>query len=346
MSWQKNLSLVLNEFWHFTGILFLVIIAVSLFTGFLREFVDQNKLHKKLGLNKKSGVFVGAFLGMLTPFCSASAVPVTMTMIQMGISFSTIFAFQISAPLINFVVLGLIFAAYGWKVTLFYFLWIFSCAVILGSIIGRTKIKNDVKKIDSNLLKNLNTEENFDSIEDYLDYVIQINTAYIDGKDYSSKSAGTEKKSTDRSQKIKGNLKIRFTKMFIYSFSIFLNIFPYIIVGAAISAISLVFIPAQYVETFIGSQSSLAIPFAGVIGIPLYLRIEVAIPFLNIMLAKGMGTGAAMALLIGATGDSLPELSILSSSLKPRAIMVFSIAMILIAVLGGYVFQFLKISLV
>jgi len=346
MLWQENLSLALNEFWHFLSLLFLIILAVSILTGFMREFIDQNKLHKKLGLNKKSGVFVGALLGILTPFCSASAVPVTMTMIQMGTSFSTIFAFQISAPLINFVVLGLIFAAYGWKTTLFYFIWIFSSAVIIGSILGKTKIKNDVKKIDSNLLKNIGTEENFDSIEDYLDYVIEKNTAYIDGKEYNPKSTISKFKEKNKLEKDKRKLKFRVTKMLIYSLSIFLNIFPYIIVGAAISAVSLVFLPAEIVEKFIGSESIWAMPFAGVIGIPLYLRIEVAIPFLNVMLSKGMGNGAAMALLIGATGDSLPELSILSSSLKPRAIMAFSISMIIIAVVGGYIFQCLNISLV
>lgn len=51
--WQENLSLALNEFWHFLWVLFLIVLGVSVLTGFLREFIDQNKLQSRLGLNKK-----------------------------------------------------------------------------------------------------------------------------------------------------------------------------------------------------------------------------------------------------------------------------------------------------
>ena len=339
--WQENLNTALNEFLHFLWILFLIVLAVSILTGLLREFINLNKVQDRLGLNKKSGVFTGALMGMFTPFCSASVVPLVMSMISIGTSFSTIVAFLISAPLLNFVVLGIIFVAYGWKVTLFYFLWIFVFAIIAGFIIGKTPIQKDMKKADERLLKNLNPEENFDSVEAYLDYVIKVNTEYIDGKEIARET----RQESDTVLKPKPGLKIRFVKSGIYATSLFLHILPYVFIAAIISSVAAVFIPASFVSNYIGGESIYAIPAAAAIAIPVYLRIEMAIPFLGVMLAKGMGTGAAMALLIGGTGASLPELAILSSVLKPRAVAVFAIVVFIIAASAGFVFQYLGYSL-
>jgi len=339
--WQQNLSIALNEFLHFISVILLILLVVSVLTGLLREFVNTNKMQDRLGMNKKSGVFVGALMGMLTPFCSASAVPLVMSMISIGTSFSTIFAFLISAPLLNFVVLGIIFVAYGWKVTLFYFLWVFASAVTVGFIIGKTPIHNDVKKIDEKLLRNLNPEGNFDSIEEYLDYVIKINTEYIDGDDVVVET----KQSPASDVKKETSLKIRLAKSGIYATSLFLHVLPYVFVGALLSAVAVVFIPAGVVSHYAGGQSMYAIPLTAAISIPVYLRIEMAIPFIGAMLGKGMGVGAAMALLIGGTGASLPELTILSSYLKPRAVLVFALAVAMIATLSGFAFQFMGFTL-
>ena len=334
--WRQNLSIALNEFLHFVWILFLIVLAVSVLSGLLREFVNTKNVRDKLGLNKKSGVFTGVLLGMLTPFCSASAIPLVMSMISIGTSFSTIVAFIISAPLLNFVVLGIIFVAYGWKTTLFYFLWIFTSAIIVGLIIGKTSIQKDVKTVDKNLLKNLNPEENFESIEDYLDYIIMVNTAYIDGGGENK----NDYKISANTIKTEPGLKIRFVKSGVYATSILFHVLPYVFIGALISAVAAVFLPAEIVSNYIGGQNMYAIPLAAAVGIPLYLRIEMAIPFLGIMLGKGMGAGAAIALLIGGTGASLPELTILSSTLKLRAVLIFALAIFVIAASAGFIFQF------
>jgi uncharacterized membrane protein YraQ (UPF0718 family) len=337
---RQNINIALNEFLHFLWILFLIVLAVSVLSGLLREFINTKNIRDKLGLSKKSGVFIGVFLGMLTPFCSASAVPLVMNMISIGTSFSTIVSFIISAPLLNFVVLGIVFVAYGWKITLFYFLWIFVSAVIAGLIIGKTSLQNDVKKIDEKILNNLNPEENFTSIESYLDYVIMTNTAYIDGGEI----AKNEQKDTVNTIKNKPNLRIRFVKSGVYATSILFHILPYVFIGALISAVAAIFLPSEIVSNYIGGQSMYAIPLAAAVGIPLYLRIEVAIPLLGVMLGKGMGAGAAIALLIGGTGASLPELTILSSILKLRAVLVFALTVFVIAVSAGFVFQFIGFS--
>ncbi len=345
--WQENLGLALNEFWHFLWILFLIVLGASILSGIMREFLDQNKLHRRLGLSKESGVWVGAALGILTPFCSASSAPVIMNMVQFGASFSSIFAFVITADLINFVVMGIIIGAYGWKVALFWFIWIFGCAILSGYLIGKTPIQEEVKVVDPGILQRLSPEEDFDTIEEYLDYVIIVNTDYIENSDLKTNESDTTENQEEIIQRNEVvSKKIRITKSIIYAMSIFLNVFPYVLVGAAISAFASVFVPTYYIEKYIGNQSASAIPIASVIGIPLYMRIEMSIPLLKVLLEKGMGSGAAMALLIGGTGASFAEISILNISFKPKAILAYVVCMILIAIIGGYVFQFTGLTLI
>ena len=126
--------------------------------------------------------------------------------------------------------------------------------------------------------------------------------------------------------------------------ALFVQIIPYVLIGAAISGIIAAFIPATLVETYVGNSNLLAIPIAAAIGVPLYLRIEMAIPLLSVLLAKGMSLGAAMALLIGGTGASLPEIAILGSMLKPKAIAAYVLWVFITATLGGFVFYALFVG--
>lgn len=121
--------------------------------------------------------------------------------------------------------------------------------------------------------------------------------------------------------------------------ALFRRIIPYVLIGAVISALSAAFLPAEIVEKYIGDDSWYAIPVAAGIGVPLYLRIEMALPLLQVLIEKGMGMGAAMALLIGGTGASLPEIAIISSVLRPKAVVAFVITVISLAVIGGVIFS-------
>jgi len=93
-------------------------------------------------------------------------------------------------------------------------------------------------------------------------------------------------------------------------------------------------------KKYLGNDSPLAIPIAAGIGVPLYLRIEMAIPILKALIVKGMSMGAAIALIIGGTGASLPEIALISSMLKPKAIMAFILSVMTMAIVGGFIFYF------
>jgi len=125
----------------------------------------------------------------------------------------------------------------------------------------------------------------------------------------------------------------------LFAWALFKRIIPYVMVGAVISALSAAYLPGEMVEKYVGGGNWYAIPFAAAIGVPLYLRIEMALPLLKVLIAKGMGMGAGMALVIGGTGASLPEIALISSVLKPKAVVAFVLTVLSTAIIGGLIFK-------
>ena len=328
---NEKFNLALNEFIH-VGVALIVIIAlVSVFTGLIRAFVPQKKLQEKLSKTGKYGGFMGALLGLPTPFCSASMVPVSMGMVEMGAPFSMVFSFLLSAPLANFVVVGFIFGVFGWKVALVYFLIVFIGAVLIGTILGKTSLKNEVKRI------NLNPVKSFSKCDSQPKVSCE---ATSNEQSCISKEQAEDSQLTTPSCNQTSESNSKFKEAFTFGWALFKRIFPYVLVGALISAVSSIFVPEAWVQKYLGNDSPLAIPIAATVGIPLYLRIEMAIPILKALIVKGMSMGAAMALIIGGTGASLPEIAIISSMLKTKAIIAFILSVMLMAIVGGYIFYF------
>ena len=106
---DTKLLIAFNEFFYVAKGLVLIIAIVSLLTGIMREYIPQEKLQATLTKHDKWGTLLGALFGMLTPFCSAAVVPVTMAMASMGASLGTVMRFIISAPLCNFIVLAMVY---------------------------------------------------------------------------------------------------------------------------------------------------------------------------------------------------------------------------------------------
>jgi uncharacterized membrane protein YraQ (UPF0718 family) len=332
---NEKLSLALDEFIHVGVVLVFIIAVVSILTGVIRAYIPQEKLQSKLSKSGKYGGLMGALLGIPTPFCSASMVPVSMGMVEMGAPFSMVFSFLLSAPLANFVVVGFIFGVFGWKVALVYFLVVFIGAILMGTIAGKTSLKHHVKRIDLNSKQKATScgaETTICNSELSVSQSSCVSSIQVGTSDCSAPTTVTCIQGT------KSNTKLN--EALTFGWALFKRIFPYVLVGALISAVSAIFVPDTWVQKHLGNDSPLAIPIAATIGIPLYLRIEMAIPILKALIVKGMSMGAAMALIIGGTGASLPEIAIISSMLRPKAIVAFVISVMTMAIVGGFIFYF------
>ena len=110
--------------------------------GVVRSFFSAERTRALLaGRREGVGNVAAAGLGILTPFCSCSAVPLFIGFVSAGVPLGVTFSFLISAPLVNEVALGLLFALLGWKVALLYLLLGLAVAIVAGAVIGRLHLE-------------------------------------------------------------------------------------------------------------------------------------------------------------------------------------------------------------
>lgn len=106
--------------------------------GIVRSFFSPERTRALLaGRREGYGNIAAAALGVVTPFCSCSAVPLFVGFVSAGVPLGVTFSFLISAPMVNEVALGLLFALVGWKVALVYLVFGMTIAIVSGWIIGR-----------------------------------------------------------------------------------------------------------------------------------------------------------------------------------------------------------------
>lgn len=120
----------------------------------------------------------------------------------------------------------------------------------------------------------------------------------------------------------------------------FKQVFPYLLLGVSLGAFIYGFIPSEFIAKYASGDSLFAVPIAAIIGIPLYVRAEALIPLSAVLVGKGMGLGAVMALIIGGGGASLTEVILLKSMFRMPMIIAFLVVILGMAILVGYLFQF------
>ena len=112
----------------------------------------------------------------------------------------------------------------------------------------------------------------------------------------------------------------------------------YLLIGVALGAAIYGYMPEDFVLKIAGADN----PFvAAILGVPLYIRAETAIPIGIALMGKGMSIGAVIALIIGGAGMAIPEMSMLASIFKKKLVAMIVVTIFLTAVAGGYLFNIL-----
>lgn len=121
------------------GLLAVVVFAM----GVIRTFFSPERTRGLLA-GKREGVgnIAAAHLGIVTPFCSCSAVPLFVGFVSAGVPLGVTFSFLIAAPMVNEVALGLLFALVGWDVALIYLAFGLGVAIVSGWVIGRLHLEH------------------------------------------------------------------------------------------------------------------------------------------------------------------------------------------------------------
>lgn len=296
---------VLNFFIYDTIKIGLLLVFINYLMAITRYYFPTNKVRDILTKRRWYGLdyLLAAILGVVTPFCSCSSIPLFIGFLSAGIPLGVTFAFLIASPLVNESSLILFPALFGWKITLVYnFAGIF-VSVIGGMIIQKLRLE---KYVNQQLLK------------------------YKSRTDIEAENGG---------EKIEFKKLISY--WWTDGFKITKSIFPYVILGVGLGAIIHGFIPSNFFERYLSVNSWWTVPAATILGIPLYANSVSVLPVVEALIGKGVPLGTALAFMTATVALSLPEALILKKAMKWQLLITFfgitSIGIMAI----GYVFNYL-----
>ncbi len=125
----------------------LLLLTIIVFVvGIIRSYFSPEKTRKILGGKKLfTGNVLAGILGIVTPFCSCSAIPLFLGFVESGVPLGVTFSFLIAAPMINEVALVLLFGLFGWQTALMYMSTGLLIAITSGFVIGKLKLEKFVE---------------------------------------------------------------------------------------------------------------------------------------------------------------------------------------------------------
>lgn len=139
---NSHLGGAIQFFFYDTPKVLMLLTGVVFVMGMINSYFTPARTRALLaGRTEGIANVMAASLGIVTPFCSCSAVPLFIGFVQAGVPLGVTFSFLISAPMVNEVALTLLFGMFGWKVALLYLGLGLSVAIIAGWIIGRLKME-------------------------------------------------------------------------------------------------------------------------------------------------------------------------------------------------------------
>jgi len=273
-----------NFFFLDTVKILLLLAGIIFIVTVLRSFMSVERTRALLG-GKREGIgnVLAASLGVVTPFCSCSAVPAFIGFVASGIPLGVTMSFLIASPLVNEVAIALLLGLFGIGPTLLYVGAGLVIAILAGFIIGRQKLERWVEP-----------------------FVFETK---LRGKVIDSTAGLTW---DDRIQM--GIEEVA---------SILRKIWPYLLVGIGLGAVIHGWAPQDFFARYAGADNPFAVLIAVLIGIPLYSNAAGILPLIDALYAKGLPMGTLLAFMMATVALSLPEMILLRRVLKPKLIATF-----------------------
>ncbi len=289
-------------FFYDTPKVLLLLTGIVFVMGIIQTFFSPERTRALLsGRREGIGNVLAATLGIVTPFCSCSAVPLFIGFLSAGVPLGVTLSFLISAPMVNEIALVLLFGMFGWKVAALYLGMGLLVAIVAGLVIGKLKM------------------ERF--LEDWVQKILAGQVAQTPGEQISW---------LERLQA--GAAHVR---------EIVGKVWPYVLGGIALGAGIHGYVPEDFMASFMGRDVWWAVPAAVLLGVPMYTNAAGIIPIVEALIGKGAALGTVLAFMMAVIGLSAPEMIILRKALKPTLIATFAAVVATGILLVGYVFNWL-----
>jgi uncharacterized protein len=279
--------------------LVVLFIGISTIIALVLMYVSQDKIKKWMSGKGIWGNIMAVIFGAVTPFCACSTVPITVGLLQAGVSFGTVMSFVIASPLMDPLVFIMLGTLMSWKVAIMFLILTSAISVISGVILDKMGWSNQVKKV------------------------------LFAGNVYG------------QNEKVPKGFIIRLKKSFLKAWGDFKGVFVYMVIGVAIGAAIYGYLPEELLAKVAGPDNPFAVLVVALIGMPLYIRVETAIPIGLALLDKGASMGSVIALIISGAGIAIPELTMFSSIFKKKVIIAFIVIVFVMAVVSGLIFNML-----
>jgi len=373
MTFELNTFATAGEFFlEIAGELILIFVAVSFLIGLLTEYLPPSRIRDFL-----SGRFtwvqylLGAGLGAITPFCSCSTVPITAGLLRGGVPFGPTMAFLFSSPVLNPIIIALLFSLLGYKVTVVYVAVTFLGSMAAAFLLSKLGMEGQVKPLmnvpaaccaetGKPALVSLSPRKQPAAADCGSSSSVQTSPLItLTSMQSSAASRGREPETAAQNpvralccttsfevpvasaNSVREPLREKMMRASSFAVDTFKGVFWYLLLGAAIGAFIYGFFPRDLVVTLAGPGNPWSIPVAAAIGVPMYIRAETVIPISAALVGKGMGVGTVLALIIGGAGASIPEMIVLGSMFKRKMIAAFVLNVFAVAIAAGYLVDLL-----
>ncbi len=142
----SHLGDALNFFIYDTLKIFLLLTTIVYVVAIIRAYFPPEKTKRILSHKREYiGNIMAALLGIVTPFCSCSAVPLFIGFVEAGVPLGVTFSFLISSPMVNEIALIMLWGLFGWKIALIYTGTGVVLAIVSGIVIGKLKMEKYVQ---------------------------------------------------------------------------------------------------------------------------------------------------------------------------------------------------------
>ena len=279
----------------------LLLLGIVTLVSFLRSYVPPERVRAALaGRSVVAGTVAAALFGVVTPFCSCSAVPLFIGFLQAGIPLGVTLAFLISSPLVNEVALVLLWGLFGPQVAVVYMIAGLAIAIVGGLILGRLPLERFLEP-----------------------WVLEIRNG----------GAGAQVET------VRPTTQQRLTDAWAATRDLVRRVWPWVVVGIGVGAFIHGYVPTDVIVDIGGADNPLAVPLVTVLAVPLYAGAAGVIPIVEALLDKGLPLGTVLAFMMATVAISLPEFLILRRVARPALLAIF-LGVVVSGILAvGYLFN-------
>jgi uncharacterized membrane protein YraQ (UPF0718 family) len=297
---DARLTETLHFFFYDTVKIALLLCGIIFVVTVLRSFMSVERTRALLGGKREGlGNVMAAGLGVITPFCSCSAVPAFIGFVAAGVPIGVTLSFLIASPLANEIAIGLLWSLFGWQIAALYVVAAVSIAIVAGWVLGRLHVERWVEPFV---------------------FETTLRGQAIDpaaGLSFDQRIVmGVEEVGT-----------------------ILRRIWPYLLVGIGLGAIIHGWVPTDFFTTYASADNPFGVLVAVGIGVPLYSNAAGIMPLVEVLYSKGMPMGTVLAFMMSVVALSLPEMILLRRVLQPKLLGLFVAVVATGIVVVGYLFN-------